>query len=614
MKSNMFGLASVIIIFLLLSCGTTRDIVLSPEIDLLPFASTEDDREITITVDNPTGYDVFIEGNIEKRIEKLSNNNTLTLLIEDGPLSSGFYIFYEIPLSNSVFLFYKGDHKVFRENQTSFTIEEPHHIENYGTFIILRNKVNNAVRFFTGGTSNSSWIQTGSPKMGNNWTRTSKMEFNPNETAIFKIDYNSGHKNYFVRDGRNNNPLILPQNVKNNFVYDFDYTANGVTLTDARPLHRVSEESWLKPIDVTGTEPIQLVEAENKEAIHIIVSTDGGLLRNTYNSTGNIIDSRPTRESIPYFTSAGLAEGGFFIAGYERLANGIYRPIVRLQSMNGSTQDILNQSGNYISRIFTTAQKGNDEWLLAGDGAKIGTYGNTAYVRLVRLENNKLKPEWERGSDDFKGKSVTIECGTIKSAVYDHVHDCWFVTGENINQDDSYVAQISSDGKITVKDFFKDKTFNKILIDANGICYLAGDEQRGNETYAILIKYTINNNHTQQITTQAASHSYYYDALMDTANNQIVLAGVLKAEDDTGYRGIPFIEAIDLQSGDLRWREELANPEIKDAGAVLVTAIVPAPDYGFVIALSGIANDSFGKPFIIARVNSQGKYIRRVRQ
>jgi len=585
----------IIITVLLISCGTSKNMVSA--------ADWKDDREISIKVDNPTGYDVYIEGNIEKRIGKKSNNNMVTLLIEDGTLSSGFNIYYEIPLSNSVSLFYKGDHRTFREKQVSFTLTQPRSIENYGTYIALTNRANNAVRFLSGGTVNPAWVQTGSPKMGNNLTRSSKREFNPHETVVFKIDINAWQDNHLIRDGRKDSPLILPQNLSNNYLYSFEYTANGVVLTDSRPLYRIGEESWFESINTAGTEPIQLVAAA--DAINVFASTERGLLRNTYDSAGNVVYTQPS-EYIPYLTFAGAAEGGFLVAGYEKLANGDYRPIARIQNSDGTTRCALAHSNKYgTARFFTAAQKDTTTWLLAGDGAKTGTYGNTAYARLVRLEGDKLTELWERGGDEFN-------CGEIKSAAYDYIGDRWLVTGDDINQNGSFIAVISNNGSITIDHLFKDMTFNKIVIDRNGNCYLAGDEQIMNETNAALIKYYINDKKYVKISTPPPSHSYYYDVLPDTANNRIILGGVMKAADGTGQGGVPFIEIMDLQTG-TSLREELSDPEIKKTGAVLVTAIVPAPDYGFALALSGIVNGYYGNPFLIARVNSQGKYIRRIR-
>jgi hypothetical protein len=563
----------------------------------------KDDREITITVDNPTIYNVYIEGDIEKTIGKSSKNNKVTLLVEDGTLSGGFNIFYEIPLSNTFSIFYKGDHRIFRENQTSFIITEPRVIENYGNYIILNNKANNAVRFLVGTTPIVAWIQTGSPAMGNNITRSDKREFSPGETVVFRMDNDSSLNNYSIRDGSKNIPLNLPKNVERNYCYSFEYNKDRIELTDARPMHRVGETAWTKTIN-NATGPMPLVAADGE--IHMFASTDKELIRNVYDSNGNVKESVKNGDGFNILY-ASKAENGFFIAGYKELKIGDFQPVARMQSIDGSTRYSLKLSENYTAaRFFTAAQKDTATWLLAGDGVKIGNNGNTAYARMVQIKNDELIAVWELSPD--------IKCGDIQAAVYDNTRDCWFVTGENIDGG-SYIAQIDSNGKIIkINNSFKDMSFYKILIDKNGICYLAGEEQQGNKTNAIFGKYTINDSQFQRITTQADSHSYYNDALLDTANNRIILGGVMKAADEKGSRGIPFVDVVDIQTGTRMEHEELSSLEIKEAGAVLVTAIATAPDYGFVLTLSGMGTEYYDKPYLIVRVNSQGKYIKEILQ
>ena len=598
MKDIVHNLFFLCIIFFI-SCGTSKgnepSTVTSP-----PIASVKDDREITITVDNPTIYNVYIEGDIEKRIGKNSKNNKVTLLVEDGTLSGGFNICYEIPLSNTFSIYYKGDHRLFRENQTSFIVSEPRTIESSGTYIILNNKANNAVRLLVGKIPIVAWIQTGSPAMGDSIMRSDKREFNPGETVVFRMDNDSSLNNYSIQDGSKTFPLSLPKNIERNYCYTFEYSKDSIIFADARPLLRIGETAWAKIIN-NASGPMPLVAADGE--INLFASIDKGLIRNVYDSAGNIKESVRNGDSF-YILYASKAENGFFVAGYEKLRNGSFQPVVRIHNMDGSTRYVLKQSEIYkTARFFTAAQKDNTTWLLAGDGEKIGTNGNTAYARMVQVRNDELITVWELSPD--------IKCGDIQAAVYDNTRDCWFVTGENIDNG-SYIAQIDNNGKIDINDSFKDMSFYKILIDKNGIFYLAGEERQGNETHAIFGKYTINDSRFQRITTQAASHSYYNDALLDTANNRIILGGVMKAEDEKGIRGIPFVDVVDVQTGTRMEHEELSNLDIKETGAVLVTAIATAPDYGFVLTLSGMGNEFYDEPYMIVRVNSQGKYIKEI--
>jgi len=601
--------------FLFFSCGTSKNNSSSGIVDSLQNSPIKDNRETTITVDNPTEYNAYIESDLKIQINKKSKTNKISLLVEDATLSSGFNIFYEIPLSNSVSLICRGDHRTFRENQSSFVIAEPRITENYGTFITIHNRVNNAITFNSGGTTNPLWEQKGNPVTGNNLTWTDKREFSPGETAVYKIDTYSSGDNYFILDSGKNISLTLPQKIENNYRYSFEYSRNALELVDARPLNRIGEESWTKTIN-NAVGSIHLAASDGE--IHLFASTNSSVIRNVYDSAGNE-KTIPSGEAFTV-TYSNKTGDNFIISGYEKLSNGNFRPVARIQNTNGATQSKLTPSDIYSNaRFLTAAQKDNTTWLLAGDGEKKGTIGYLAYARMAQLVNDELKAVWEISPDN--------KCGDIKSVIYDNSRNCWFVTGENLEFDSmknqiigSYIAQLSEDGNIHKLDnSFKNMSFYKLLSDANGNCYLAGEEQRGSETYAILVKYTIDKNNksvSQKISTQADSHSYYYDALLDNVNNLIILCGVMKAADGSGRGGVPFVEAIDLQTGKTKWREELTNSEIKNVGAVLVTSIIPAPDYGFALALSGIGSTTgyIEKPYMIARVNSQGKYIKEAKK
>jgi len=554
-----------------------------------------------VNIANKTMFDISIL--TEDRLIPSGTSRDIQLPIQRNQLSEGYQLTCYVSIAEDVLKAVQLENKIIKREEKRITIEpDDIHFVSNESFFVITNETNSAIRVRR---TNSDTYRSGlGPGVNNEGTR---IELRPGKTNVYLLDA-------FPCSIQNERNVLfaMPSKIRGEgFVNYFVFNGSTVTLTDVRPLHSAGEESWAQTTETA--EPIQFVAAADNKGIHVFASTERGLLRNTYNSSGSVTNSSKS-ERVANFTFAGAAEGGFFIAGYERQANQNYRPIARIQNMDGATRCILAPSDKYgTARFFTAAQKDTTTLLLVGDGARSGTFGNTAYVRLVRVENDELKAVWERGGDDFKGNSTRIECGEIKSAVYNNVRDCWLVTGENITQNGSFIAEISGDGKISIDNSFKDMLFNKMLVDSDGACYLAGEEQIKNETNAVVIKYNVNDKRFARISKPPSSHSYYQDAIIDAANNRIVLGGVMKATDETGRGGIPFAEAIDIKTGSLLWREELSNQEIKGAGAVLVTAIAPAPDYGFALALSGITNGDYGKPFIIARVNSQGKFMRRVR-
>jgi hypothetical protein len=83
----------------------------------------------------------------------------------------------------------------------------------------------------------------------------------------------------------------------------------------------------------------------------------------------------------------------------------------------------------------------------------------------------------------------------------------------------------------------------------------------------------------------------------------------MRARSSGGVGGIPFVDAVNPDTGALLWREELTASSFR--GASLVTSISQAPEYGFALALSGVEDNFPGQPFMIARINSFGKFILR---
>jgi hypothetical protein len=562
-------------------------------------------NELVLTVDNPTGFTVYFDGG-QKAAGK-SGGTTVSLAVEDATLTGGFDILYEIPLSDTVRLFCKGDHKTIREKQTTFTVGEPAITENYGTYIKITNRVNNAISFYNGPEAVPGWEQQGGPVAGNYMARTSQREFSKDETPIFRIELNSRHDGYVIRDSREYVPLALPPQVKRNYLYSFEYSSHGAELIDARPLNRIGESAWVAIIPARGTMPL----AAAGDRLSLFAPADRGLIRYDFDSVGK--GGNPVGSGDAFdITFAARAAGGFFIAGYETDGRD-YRPVARIHKEDGTQMSSLPPSARPDCRtayFLNAASKDGAAWLAVGGGGD--NLGHTAYVRLVHGEGGILTARWELAGNDFDTKDPQVTCGPVKAAVYDAAGDRWLVTGGAIEFDSlrrpvtgSYVAAISGSGTVQYIDTsFTGVAFNNILLDAAGACYLAGEEQRGNETLAALVKINAGGGQAWRFSGPLPSHSYYQAAVLYGENNRIVLGGVMRADTRGGGGGLPFVQAVDMADGTSLWLNPLSDPAL--GGASLVTGICPAPDYGFALALSGIANDIYAEPFAIARINSQG--------
>jgi hypothetical protein len=574
-------------------------------------------KKLVLTVDNPTLFTVYFEG--EQRVAAKSGGR-VSLAVEDATLTGGFDILYEIPLSGTVRLFCRGDHKTIRENQRAFTVGDPLITENYGTYIIITNTVNNAISLYSGGEALPGWEQKGNPAGGNSIVRSGRREFSKGETPVFRIEPDR-HDNYVIRDGRKNIPLALPPNPERNYLYSFEYGAGGAKLTDARPLHRIGEAGWIKTIpDARGTTP--LVFAGGRLCLFV---PEGRLNRYDFDSAGNGRTPLACGDAFD-ITFAAQSAAGFFVAGYETDGRD-YRPAARIHRQDGALVSSLAPSARRDCRsayFLTAAPKDgadaskdggpadNTIWLAAGGGGDLA--GHTAYARLVREEGGVLAALWERAGDDFNTKDPAVKCGPVKTAAYDSRQDRWLLSGGTVEFDSlrrpvpgSYIAVVSGGGTVmSIDASFKGMSFNKITVDTAGDWYLAGEEQRGNETLAALVKFNAGGRQLWRLSGSPLSHSYYQDAVLDGENSRIVLGGVMRGRTGSGAGGIPFVEAVNTADGTSLWLEPLPD----SGGAALVTGICRAPDYGFALALSGIAGDRYAKPFMIARINSRGVLFR----
>jgi hypothetical protein len=601
-------------VMLIVSCATSTGAVSSPvKTDALPLIETaeslSDARKISLTVENPTRFDIYFDEG--QRIEKKSRG-TVTLFSEDATLSGGFDIRYEIPLSDTVVIYPIGDHQTIRGGQTSFTAKEPQLISGgYGPYIKISNRANNAISFYTSGTVNPSWEQKGNPVVGDYLTWTDKREFSPDETAVFNISSDISYDGYSIKDGQKNIPFSLPK-VEKNFLYEFEYYSSGsITLTDARPLRRIGEPGWAKTV-ADANYPPALVQGGDGEAITFLAAGENGATLYSLPPNSTAWDAH-TRQDTSVDTTVLMRtkDGRLLLVGYQYNGS-TYTPFVQKQSPDGNVQWQTPASTRQDSRsayLLAAAEKGDDTWLVAG-GADTGVNSSGAYrpyIREIRDTGAGVESVWELGPGDFDTR-----CGAVDIAVYDIQYKVWRVAGKLLpdarNTQGTYICTVA-DGNILSTDMSLEHfSFSKICAGNNGY-YLIGEEQKPNgEVYAVALYYDAAGKKVWQQAAQLKSYSYYQDALVDSENKQLVLVGTMGANNDRGKGGTPFIQGVNPENGTQLWLQELNDPAF--GKAALVYQMIKAPDYGYILSLTGMADDFYAEPFIVARVNAQGRLIK----
>jgi len=565
------------------------------------FFEEPENYNFLVTIYNKTIWDISILSENKERMILSGKNETVSLPIQNNELSIPYEIKCYVRITDDVVKTIKLTNRIIKKGDNNVFINEDFFENNENYFIIY----NNSDSFIKVIRPNSNTIRSG---LGSNAERNS---------SNLKYELQKGESNVYISDNfpcsvLNEKGTLFPilQKSNNGFVSYFTFDGIKLTITDSRPLHRIGESQWNIPIN-KSTGKMPLVTLNNE--IHLFVPSEKMLTRHVYDSSGNVKDKIQCGSSFNIECTFS-ADDGFLVAGYEKDNRG-NKPVARILNNNGTTRSVLEESFDYpTASFFTAAQKKDDNlWLLAGEAEKSGTFGNLAYARLVRDNGRELKSEKELGGGDFSNNKA--RGSKIESAVYNSLRNCWIVSGEcnNLNTDEfigSFIAEIDDNGIILKFDnSFNNILFKKITTDNKETCYIAGEEHIGNETYAVLYKYDLNSSQKKKISTQASSHSYYHDALIDINSNQIVLAGVIQAKNETGQGGIPFIEAIDLDKGTLLWRE--MYHDFSSQNVSLVTAIAHAPEYGYALSLSSLdLKGNYGKPYMIARVNSQGKLLK----
>jgi hypothetical protein len=484
-----------------------------------------------------------------------------------------------------------------------------------------------------------------------------KRNINGGETVIYRV--NPRDNNDFQLSPGNQKPENI--RYRPGFVYSFDFDGAALTLTDARPLHRIGEPSWSLAIPEAAG-PLLLVPPPSAASAAADIAADSpglfvpareGFFRYTFDSAGQAEKKPVPGEGFDLKALARSADGAFLLAGYyDDERTGAYSPVVKAQ--RGDAAAFLAPSLLHDRRsayFLGLAEKkpapeqnagegGPPVWLALGaaDSGINPPEAYKAYLRAFTLNAGAFTPLWELGPAEFDAalaaQSGAVQdtgrpgCGALKAAVYDPGADRWLLTGSIIQQDrlgnpltGSYVAVVTGAGEIADIDFsFPGMSINKILREPGGqdrpggqdgpgpaAFYLAGEEQKNGQTGAVLVKYDPRGRELWRFTGHPA-HSFYLDAALDKENAQIVLAGTLDARDQAGTGGRPFIEGVDPETGTLLWREDLSAL----GEAALVTGIVKAPDYGFVLALSGFSGGYYTSPYIAVRVNARGRLVNRL--
>jgi hypothetical protein len=556
-----------------------------------------------VTVSNQTLFDIEIID--DARIIPHGEERLISLPVFSGALNDGYQVWYRVNLLEDIFIkLRRPENSIIPDSQRKVLIDSPDFVSP-DVYLILANNTNQVISLKSEKGYLNYLVRLEAAKQYG-----PSVYIEPDKRQLYEIP--SGLNTLTVEADQYKTVSFPPFAFRPGFIYSFVYDGVSVAPADARPLRRLGERAWASTVQAAA--PLIPLGVHGDTISALAASADGASLY-AWNSRGRAeTPIRLAGDAFEILSASSLEDGAVLAAGREKAPGG--KAAAVLFNQDGTVRGVLAPSGRRDARYggyLTAARVDERTWLLAGGGREIPYNQYGALLTLVREDNGKLSAAWELSGEDFSEKTPPGQaCGEVVSALYDEHRERYLVIGRNIEFDSlknpvtgSYLAEITRAGRIQTITAFKGILFHKIVMDANGAYYLAGEEERGNESYGVVLKYGAEGGQVWKAAAQPKSHSYYTDAIMNDESGALVLGGTLNAGSESGEGGFPFIEEIDSDTGSLRWREEYREKTVN--GTSLVTGIIPAPDYGYALALSGVAGGGYGEPYMLVRVNSRGK-------
>jgi hypothetical protein len=592
--------------FLMASCSTQQAVIITDN-DASP-TPPADANTLNVTVVNRTYFDVEIID--DTRIIPSNSEKHIALPPHGEGLNDGYRISYRVYLLPDIFITIpRAENMIIKAKQDTAIIESPDFALRTSYFILK----NDAKQTISLRKDNASTIYINPAVQFTPEIKRGSPYIEPGNQSIYD-ELAPGSNRFLIETDQYKSIPFLLDHVAPGFIYEFVFDGANVSLTDARPLRRIGESGWVKSV-ADANYPLTLVQgvpaSTTDNAIVVFASTENSTALYSFDSNGTARESYNREDSSADISVVmETKDERLLVVGYQ-YDGSTYSPFTQKQSKEGNVQWLLTPSTRQdcSSAYFTAvAQKDADTWLVVG-GADIGvnsSEGYRAYIREIRDIGTGVESVWELGPDDFDPR-----CGAVKAAVYDEQNKVWYVEGELLSENSgtgTYICAIG-DGKIIgIDTSLEHFAFKKICVGNNGY-YLVGEELKPNgEVYAVLLHYDANGNRIWQQATQLKSYSSYQDALMDSENKQLVLVGTMNASSDSGKGGTPFIQGVDPETGTQLWLQELNDTAFQKAD--LVYQMIKAPDYGYILSLTGIVDDFYAKPFIVARVNARGRLIK----
>jgi hypothetical protein len=555
--------------------------------------------EMTVTVINKTWMDIEVLD--ETRLISHNSEKTISLPLLQSDLNDGYSVSYRVKVMDPLYIkIPRREHLIIDPQQDKAVIESVDFLFE-SSYFILKNKSPQTISLRKD-RKNTPTVEYILPVR----------QFDPDLSPVYQSPYIkpgdsglytlpvspalSGAAAFLIEKDLYKTSSLSIDPVHPGHIYTFVFDGPSLVCTDERPLHRVGEPTWSKtfpdaaaPVVLISGE--QVLSASAKDSVQYRASSGGAV---------EVQNLRQEEDALSIEAVLPL-DGAFLLAGYTPQ----FTPVARKQGEDGRIHwDRLPsyREDSLCGYFLTAAERSPGSWLVAG-GSDNGRNRNSPQVygpylqEIKEIQGSLGQSQWELGPDDFPP-----HYGAVKSAAYDSLHERYLITGDLQDGAGAYLADIDGAGNVQSHKTLEDFICNRLLIDREGAYYVIGEEQRSWGSFGVVRKYTDAHLVWQQPTPLPAN-SYYYAGMLQEGT--LVLGGTMQAHSSIGEGGIPLIEALSLKDGSTVWRQSLEDPVF--ARTSLVTGIAAAPDYGYLLSLSGINKGFVAPPFMIVRVNTYGR-------
>ncbi|MGP1458159.1 MAG: hypothetical protein ACTTKL_02480 [Treponema sp.] len=572
MKKLPYLLCIVLAFFVQASCKTGKVAVM--------------DNTFRATVVNNSRFEISIDGKTLRSGESAENSFPL----HDSELYDGWTVTYKIPLSKSVFYWHNAKVQI-TDRQNAVSIENPVSKGIRESYIVVRNKSKQSMQITNGaGTIFASCLD------GRINTREAKLEHNiaPAKTAVYEILKSKEELRTVkvsVSADRKNYPLLGNTFLQSGYVYVYVFDGKRVVKEDERPILAVNEPLW--KVEDSSFIIEKIAAGTGKDGGNVFYAAGR---QKVTDANGNpyfcpALRCMDNAGAVRWMTGASgvspegsaydvaVLDGGLVLTAGQRIQDGRHAGFAELYAPDGTLAD---------GKTYSECAGFSAMTRLDGDScAAVGFDGEGALL-LAKISAGKNALRYRRLPLNLPSDGA----GAISSVipVYAAAAKTIFLFCNPYTDDGlplpSVLYAVREDGQAeTIPLNGKIRSVAAALQDDSGALYAGGESADSEKSEAVIIKVGAESS-AEVFYRGGAPFSYIAAVHFNAQSRELIASGVCRAQESSGFGGVPFIAGFDVHSGVQLWRREFTGSQYR-----LLKSFAPCADYGFAGAFASIVRN-----------------------